>query len=83
VIIDNTEQLMQGAERQRLTTECKQIEEELQRRDAYLTEGQKISHTGSWACHIQMPPPRNFQALIYSLCQSACLPSFGTSSATR
>jgi transcriptional regulator with GAF, ATPase, and Fis domain len=49
VIIDNTEQLMQEAERQRLTTERKQIEEELRRRDAYLTEGQKISHTGSWA----------------------------------
>jgi PAS domain S-box-containing protein len=49
VIIDNTERLTQEAERQRLTTERKQIEEELRRRDAYLTEGERISHTGSWA----------------------------------
>lgn len=30
-------------------TERKRSEEELSRRDAYLTEGQAISHTGSWA----------------------------------
>jgi PAS domain S-box-containing protein len=29
-------------------TESKRIEEELRRHDAYLKEGQKISHTGSW-----------------------------------
>jgi PAS domain S-box-containing protein len=33
-------------------TERKQSEEELSRRDAYLTEGQSISHTGSWAWHL-------------------------------
>jgi PAS domain S-box-containing protein len=30
-------------------SERKRIEEELRHRDAYLTEGQEISHTGSWA----------------------------------
>ena len=30
-------------------SERKRIEGELRRRDAYLTEGQKIGHTGSWA----------------------------------
>jgi PAS domain S-box-containing protein len=30
-------------------TDRKRAEEELRRRDDYLTEGQKISHTGSWA----------------------------------
>jgi PAS domain S-box-containing protein len=33
-------------------TERKKSEEELSRRDAYLTEGQSISHTGSWAWHL-------------------------------
>jgi PAS domain S-box-containing protein len=32
-------------------TKRKRTEEELSRRDAYLTEGQSISHTGSWAWH--------------------------------
>ncbi|WP_158822480.1 sigma 54-interacting transcriptional regulator [Granulicella sp. S156] len=32
-------------------TERKRSEEELSRRDVYLTEGQSISHTGSWAWH--------------------------------
>jgi len=33
-------------------TERKKTEEELTRRDLYLTEGQSISHTGSWAWHL-------------------------------
>jgi len=37
---------------QRSVTERKRVEEELRRSEAYLAEGQKISHTGSWAWNV-------------------------------
>ena|SRR6266850_245954 len=37
---------------QRYITERKRAEEELRRSEAYLAEGQKISHTGSWAWNV-------------------------------
>ncbi len=37
---------------QRSVTERKRVEEELRRSEAYLAEGQNISHTGSWAWNV-------------------------------
>jgi PAS domain S-box-containing protein len=33
-------------------TDCKRAEEELRRKEAYLAEGQRLSHTGSWAWNV-------------------------------
>jgi PAS domain S-box-containing protein len=33
-------------------TERKRAEEELRRSEAFLAQGQRISHTGSWGCHV-------------------------------
>jgi PAS domain S-box-containing protein len=38
---------------QRSVTERKRVEEELRRSEAYLAEGQNISHTGSWAWNVK------------------------------
>jgi two-component system, NtrC family, sensor kinase len=40
------------------TTERKRAEERLQRSEAYLAEGQRISHTGSWA--VKLPSKETF-----------------------
>ena len=50
---ERTEQLLQANEQLRNEIcERKRVEEELRRSEAYLAEGQNISHTGSWAWNV-------------------------------
>src|SRR5438067_1893687 len=50
---ERTAELSSSNEKLRLQiTERKEAEEELRRSEAFLTQGQRISHTGSWSWHV-------------------------------
>src|SRR5437763_2699727 len=50
---ERTAELSSSNEQLRLQiTERKEAEEELRRSEAFLTQGQRISHTGSWSWHV-------------------------------